>query len=552
MSRILTLGGYGGFGSRISERLAESGHEVLVAGRSLERAQSFCAERPKLTPIALDRDNIAAALTEHRPALVVDAAGPFQGADFAVAQACIEVGVHYLDIADARDFVCRIAELDATARAAGVAVISGASSVPALSGAVARRLAKGIDRVTAVEIAISASNQATAGASVAAAMLSYAGKPIALWRGQTWRKGFGWQDLRRETFEVAGSVPLRGRLVALCDVPDLDLLPERLPGAPAVTFRAGTELDIQNLTLWAATWAVRWRLVRSLTRLAPLLDPARRLTASLGGDRSAMRVRLFGTVGQERIERYWTLIADRGDGPRIPGLAVPLLADRILAGAIMPGACDAGSLLTLDDFEPEFARLAIRHEVRETVQPAPLYERAMGERFARLPEPVRTMHQVLRDGGAHGRATVTRGRNPLARLAGWLVRFPPAGDHEVHVAFEERDGVETWTRSFSGHRFSSRLSRHGPFLVERFGPIRFGFDLPSDEMGLRMKLRRWWLGPLRLPLALAPECEAHEWVKDGKFWFDVPVALPLVGLVAHYRGWLTCEPRRPSDAPRPS
>ncbi len=552
MSRILVLGGYGGFGSRISERLAESGHEVLVAGRNRERAERFCAGRPGLFPIALDRAHLAVALAEHRPSILVDAAGPFQGADYDVAQACIEAGVHYLDIADARDFVGGIAGLDNAAQAAGVAVISGASSVPALSGAVARQLAEGLDRVTAVDIAISASNRATAGAAVAAAMLSYAGKPIRLWRGQAWQRGYGWQDLRRETFEVAGIAPLRRRLIALCDVPDLDLLPERLAGRPAVTFRAGTELDVQNLTLWAATWPVRWRLAGSLTRLAPLIEPARRLTARLGGDRSAMRVRLFGVHGASRVERCWTLIADRGDGPRIPGLAVPLLVERILNGTLAPGARDAGTLLSLADFEPEFARLAIRHEIRESVQPPPLYERVMGERFARLPTILREMHEILRDGGASGRATVTRGRHPRARLAGWLVRFPPAGDHEVHVHFDERGGSETWRRNFSGHRFQSRLSKQGPFLVEHFGPLRFGFDLPSDESSLTMKLRRWWLGPLRLPLALAPACEAREWAEDDKFWFDVPVALPLVGLVAHYRGWLTAETKPPSDAPRPS
>lgn len=552
MSRILVLGGYGGFGSGISDRLAQQDHEVLVAGRSLERARRFCAGRLGLTPLALARDDVAAALAEHRPALLVDAAGPFQGASFAVAQACIAAGVHYLDIADARDFVSGIGALDGAARAAGVTVISGASSVPALSGAVARQLAAGLGRVTAVEIAISASNQATAGAAVASAMLSYAGKPVTLWRGQAWQKGHGWQDLRRETFEVTGIAPLRRRLVALCDVPDLDLLPARLPGAPAVTFRAGTELDLHNMSLWAMTWAVRWRLVRSLGGLAPLLETARRLTARFGGDRSAMRVRLFGFAGPKRIERCWTLVAERGDGPRIPGLAVPLLAERILAGTLAAGASDAGALLTLEDFEPELARLAVRHEVREMVKPPSLYERAMGAAYSRLPEPIRAIHAVLRDGGAHGRATVIRGRNPLARLAGWLVRFPPSGDHDVHVHFDERDGVETWTRRFSGHRFSSRLSLHGVHLVERFGPIRFGFDLPSDEAGLTMKLRRWWLGPLRLPLALAPACEAREWTEDGKFWFDVPVALPLVGLVAHYRGWLTSDAKRPSDVPRPS
>jgi len=26
--------------------------------------------------------------------------------------------------------------------------------------------------------------------------------------------------------------------------------------------------------------------------------------------------------------------------------------------------------------------------------------------------------------------------------------------------------------------------------------------------------------------------------KDGRFHFDVPIALPLIGDVVHYRGWL--------------
>src|SRR5690606_22414411 len=34
VSRILLLGGYGGFGARIALRLADAGHDILVAGRS--------------------------------------------------------------------------------------------------------------------------------------------------------------------------------------------------------------------------------------------------------------------------------------------------------------------------------------------------------------------------------------------------------------------------------------------------------------------------------------------------------------------------------------
>jgi len=36
VTRILLLGGYGGFGSRIARRLAGEGHEVLVAGNNWE------------------------------------------------------------------------------------------------------------------------------------------------------------------------------------------------------------------------------------------------------------------------------------------------------------------------------------------------------------------------------------------------------------------------------------------------------------------------------------------------------------------------------------
>lgn len=151
MIRILLLGGYGGFGGRIAWRLAAAGHAVIVAGRSIDKARAFCGQTPGLTPLALDRTGIAAALDAHRPAIVVDASGPFQAMDHIIPKACIAAGVHYVDIADSRDFVCNIVMLDDAAKAAGIVLFSGASSVPALSGAAVRQLARGMDRVRAVE-----------------------------------------------------------------------------------------------------------------------------------------------------------------------------------------------------------------------------------------------------------------------------------------------------------------------------------------------------------------------------------------------------------------
>ena len=537
MKRVLVLGGYGSFGGRIAGRGAAAGFEMLVAGRSLARAEAFCAGRDRLEPVAID-GGLAEVLARLRPFAVVDAAGPFQGADYGTARAALAAGCHYLDIADGSRFVAGIGALDVEAKAAGVCAISGASSVPALTGAAAARLAEGLERVTAVEIALSASSRGTAGRSVTAAILSYIGRPIRLRRAGRWTEAFGWQGLRRFDFEVEGALPLRRRLAALADVPDLTLLPARLPGRPAVTFFAGTDAPWHNLGLWLMSWPVRWRWLRRPERFAGPLSILQRWTRGRGSLRSAFEMRLFGTARGERLERRWTLIAERGEGPEIPSLAVPLLLARLEAGALAPGARDSGGSLTLEDFEPSLAALAAVHARTENPIPPPLYARVMGERFAALPPAVRAIHEVLRDGGAAGEATVRRGHNPLARWIASALGFPGEGAHRLHVSFAENGGSERWTRDFSGRTFSSVLSERGGRLTERFGLVRFAFDLPSGETGLRMIIRRWWLGPVPLPLFLAPRSEAREWEEGGRFHFDVPIALPLLGLLVHYQGWL--------------
>jgi hypothetical protein len=533
VSRILVIGGYGGFGARLTRRLLAAGHEVVVAGRSAEKGAAFSAGLVGCEAVVADRTNgIGMAIARIRPDLVIDAAGPFQNCGYTVPEACVAMRISYLDLADARGFVTGIGRLDKAAKAAGIAVIAGASSEPALSCAVARKLAEGLESIAQVEIVISASNHAVGGASVARAILSYVGKPLRLWRGRCWGVGYGWQELRRVRFTVA-SQPVLRRRVALADVPAHDLLPAMLSGRPAVTFRAGTELGFQMLALWLASWPVRRGWIASLDRAARWLIPLQRLTRRIGSDCSAMSVTLRGG----RVERNWTLVASRGDGPEIPTFAAAILAEEILAGRVAPGARDAAALLTLDQFEPLFALLAMNHETGERVA-IPLYARAMGARFNALPQAVRAMHEVNGDGGAAGEGSVKRGSHPFARLIGAIMLFPPGGDYPLHVAFAERDGKERWTRDFGGHRFASELSRAGKGIAERFGPLRFVFDLPADETGLRMVLRRWTLFGLPMPRALGPRIAAREWQEGRRFRFEVEVCLPLIGPVVHYQGWL--------------
>lgn len=144
LSRILVIGGYGGFGARLTRRLVDRGHYVLVAGRNKDKAMAFCAGLARTEPVVADRNSdVDRLLAEHRTDLLIDAAGPFQESGYQVPLACARASVSYLDLADAREFVTGIISVDDAARQGGVAVISGASSVPALSGAVARHLTDG-------------------------------------------------------------------------------------------------------------------------------------------------------------------------------------------------------------------------------------------------------------------------------------------------------------------------------------------------------------------------------------------------------------------------
>jgi len=144
MPTVLVLGGYGFFGQRISAALASTPSlRVLMGGRDLSRAAAATRALglPFERAVRIDANDIglAAALRRLQVDVLIHTAGPFQGQDYAVARAAIEAGCHYIDLADGRQFVAGISSLTASASAAGVTVISGASSVPALSSAVIDR-----------------------------------------------------------------------------------------------------------------------------------------------------------------------------------------------------------------------------------------------------------------------------------------------------------------------------------------------------------------------------------------------------------------------------
>ncbi|MFK7842043.1 MAG: DUF4166 domain-containing protein [Sphingorhabdus sp.] len=541
MKRIVVIGGYGGFGAKVSQLLAEDGHKIVVAGRSLVKATAFCAQfsSEAMQPMALDREQIDAdGLRSLDACLLIDASGPFQVQDFHVPKACIQAGIHYLDLSDGRAFVNGISSLNREAMEAQTCVVSGASTLPALGTAVTDCLARDMDIVKAIRTSLSASNRLNASRSVTEAILSYAGQNISIWRGGKSEEATGLQETRRVSYQIKGLRP-HVRSVRLCDVPDLDSLPSRYAGKPASEFRAGSDIRVLDFLLWICTWPVVWGWLKNLSRFTFPALLAQRFFSIFGGDRSAMEVRLFGRLGANALERKWTVIADNGDGMWIPALAAPLLARRIVSGELEFGARSSSGLLDLKLFQPYFDRYAIQTEIVEQPASDYLYRRVMGQDFDLLPPAVQYAHEVLGDHGMIGSTQVIRGRNALAVLVARLFRFPDSGTNlPAHVHMREEKGVETWVRNFDGQRFASTLCQMGNLLSERFGPFNFAMALRRTNDGLSMHMRKAYFLGMRFPLALAPRIQAREYEADGRFHFDVDIALPVIGRIILYQGHL--------------
>ena len=221
-TRILILGGYGNFGSYIARRLAvDPNIRLLIGGRSQAKAEAFVARAGRGPSGRGRRWSTSKAIWRARwprrgPISSSTASGRSRGRAMASPQACIAAGSHYLDLSDGRAFVAGIGALDDQARAAGVAVVAGASSVPCLTAAIVDDYRGRFARLDSLDYGISTAEQGSRGLATAAGVLSYVGKPFQAWRGGRWADAYGWQDLHAETYPELGR-----RLFGNADIVDV-------------------------------------------------------------------------------------------------------------------------------------------------------------------------------------------------------------------------------------------------------------------------------------------------------------------------------------------
>jgi hypothetical protein len=355
MRLVTVLGGYGVFASRISEALTRIPDcRVRIAGRNRvvganlahRLGADFC--ECSLEDVGSIRRAVEGS------SLVIHAAGPFQKADYRVARSCLECNSHYIDLADAREFVAGIGQLHNAARERKLLVVSGVSSAPGITSALVDKLRWEFSQIEEIQIALSPGNQNPRGASTIGAVLSYLGRPIRVWQDGSWTNRPGWGDAKRLGFPA----PVGRRRVHNCDVPDLELFPAFF-AARTVRFYAGLELDFLNYLLSTC---------RHVVQLVPLNLPRHRrlflnlslMLYPLGSTHGSLAIWLRGNNRQGApIERRLAIVTDY-DGPATPTSAAIVLTRKILkVGPPRIGAFPCLGFFTLEEILSHLTPLGV-------------------------------------------------------------------------------------------------------------------------------------------------------------------------------------------------
>lgn len=366
--RVMVVGGYGNFGSIVCGHLVDMpGVELLLSGRDPHKLQRKVDELNSQSTAVVEGWcgdamglGFSDALRSLNIQLVVHTGGPFQGQSYAVAENCIAAGVNYCDLADCRTFVNAVGILDDRAKAAGVAILSGCSSVPTLSSAIIDQQRHRFSRIDSIEHGISSSAKMP-GLSTIEGVLAYAGKPIKQLKNGKVHEVPGWQDLTLRRMPQLGT-----RLLANVDVPDMDIFAGRY-GAHTLSFKAGAGLKLGGIANALLAQAVKIGWVRDHIRWAARLHRLGTRFECFGDGKSAMYIDVQGVgVEGQPLSMTAQLTALNDKGPEIPSCAAVALAAKMAAGHVpSPGARPCVGEITVAQYmaainDPENLSLSVQ------------------------------------------------------------------------------------------------------------------------------------------------------------------------------------------------
>ena len=344
MKKVLILGGYGNFGKLIAYRLVNYNINIIIAGRNKKKTKKLANKLNVESAVFDINADLKVQLKILKPFIVINTCGPFQNSNYFVGKLCIENKIHYIDLADGRDYVCGISRLDELAKKNKVLCISGASTVPCLSSAVIEKYKDNYSEINSMIYGITPGQKTPRGLATVKAILSYIGKPIQSLHGNKIR--YGWQDMYIQKYPVLGN-----RWMANCDIPDLELFPQKY-GIKSIKFSAGMENIILHFGIWILSWIIRFGFSVNFENYAPSFLKLSNLFNVFGTSNGGMHIIIDGKdlLGKS-LRKKWFIVAKHGDGPQIPCVPSSLLAKKLIDGNLnVTGAIPCLSLISLDEY----------------------------------------------------------------------------------------------------------------------------------------------------------------------------------------------------------
>ncbi len=183
MRRVVVLGGAGQFGRTAAEELRKLGVPALTASR--KAPADLCID-------ANDSHSVRASLRKED--VVIDTAGPFFSRSPALIEMAIEVNFDVVDINDDLGYAEQVAGLEPQITAAGIRVLSSASSVSAVSAAVINH--SGIALPRRVTSFLAPASRHTANVGTAASLWRSIGRPVRVFRDGKLVTRIGWSESR--------------------------------------------------------------------------------------------------------------------------------------------------------------------------------------------------------------------------------------------------------------------------------------------------------------------------------------------------------------------
>ncbi len=349
MKTVLVLGGYGRCGSRLVTLLSsDPAINCIAAGRN---PPANLQNKNVIALDANDRSSLKSTLANNID-FVVNVCGDLEKNGGAIAQTCMESGIHYVDMGAGQEYANDFLKLNRQAAKNKVCLVTNAGASPVLSTILADHLAKEFERITHIHAAYSPGNRSVGARGSLYDLLKNIGKKIRIKERGRWQDNHSWSRAEKINFPK----PVGSRRLFLYEAIELETFPARY-GANTVTFSTGFELSLFNLgTTWLA-WRKRKKQGKRPEAYASLLASAAWWLRNFGSDKDALAVMMKGEIAGQEVDHVAYLIGRSKSSLVIPcAPAASLIKKWVNQGIDKPGATSCQDLLQMDDIRLELSQ----------------------------------------------------------------------------------------------------------------------------------------------------------------------------------------------------